>query len=608
MKRALAIGALVLAYVAGAAHAKGKKPADDAEDEVDATDDDAPKAKAKAADDDAGDDDDDRPKKKPKKGGDDDASQQDRDAQKQDLNGHDLGTKKKENEFEKDRFYVDKSDTAKTEKGTLVQGSIASSSFLYTESGGNYPGAAAIGSDAAKFSRYFTDLRLQTDFRHIGAGRWDARLDARLRVVNTAADVDPNSADKDHVQSGFNGTNEYDLRELWLIRNGVRSDVTIGRQYIADLAAVKIDGVRVDYASSRQLTFLGFGGLYPVRGSRSLTTDYVALKDSGGASAGKLVGAGGFGAAYRTLDAYGSIGGVALVPLQAESPRVFATSNGYFRVGPTLDVYHFALVDLIAQSGANLTNLSAGVNYKPNQRLRLTAAFNRVDTDTLNVQAQAFLDPANATGAAAGVVQNETFIKRLSTNQARAGLSAALGQLQRFEISTAVTYRYRPDVTLTGPGATPTTVTLPAAKGVDVYASIVDRHSIKDLRLGLDVSRTFAVGTVAYQRSEVLAVRASAAHDIRDGRGEWEAELAYATTKDLNAGMACASIDTCFGSTTNKILSLGGNLYYRLNADWFALASLSLSRQATTTLQNNMTQTDPSITGLTGFFRIAYRF
>ena len=34
--------------------------------------------------------------------------------------------------FEKDRFFVDKSDTDKTEKGTLVQGSLTSTSFGYT--------------------------------------------------------------------------------------------------------------------------------------------------------------------------------------------------------------------------------------------------------------------------------------------------------------------------------------------------------------------------------------------------------------------------------------------------------------------------------------------
>lgn len=622
--RELATLALALLLAGGVAHAKKGKDDDessDADDDSDkkgkgakkggddADDDSDKKAGADADSDDDSDSDSD---KEPASKG---PNQQDKDAQKQDLTGHDLGNKK-ENEFEKDRFYVDKADGEKTEKGTLVQGSLAASTFAYTESGGALDAAqAAAGSNAGKFSRYFEDLRLQTDFRHIGGGRWDARLDGRLRVVNSPGAQDALAAEPTHVQSGFNGTNEYELKELWLVRNGIRSDVILGRQFVSDLGAIKIDGLRVDYASSRKLTIIAVGGLYPLRGSRSITTDYPELKDNGGGDAGKFVLAGGGGAAYRTLDAYGAIGGVVLSPTKAESPRVFATANGYMRVGPQLDFYHFAIVDLIAQSGANVTAATAGINYKPSQRLRLTAAFNRVDTDTLNVQAQAFLDQGDA---ALNAVQNEAFVQRLSTNSLRGGVSAALGELQRFELSTAATFRYRPDVTIAPPAApgmaAPTPINLPAAKGVDLYASLVDRHSIKDARLGIDVSRTFGIGAVPYQRTEVQAVRLSAAHEVRDGRGEWEAEAAYAGTKDVNAGaMGCtggSAITQCFGSTTNTIISLGGNFYYRINRDWFTLVSASLTHQDTKYLNvaTNTIATDPGIIGLSGFFRIAYRF
>src|SRR5207249_8557552 len=130
-------------------------------------------------------------------------------------------------------------------------------------------------------------------------------------------------------------------------------------------------------------------------GSRSVTTDYPDLKDpSSGMPVSKFVGTGGFGAAYRTATAYGSFGGVALVPTAVEQPRVFATANGYWRPNPTIDIYHFALIDLVSSYNQQITNLSAGVNYTPTQRLRMTARYNRVDTDTLNIQASAFLDQA----------------------------------------------------------------------------------------------------------------------------------------------------------------------------------------------------------------------
>jgi hypothetical protein len=536
---------------------------------------------------------------------------------KQDLSGHDLGTNKKENLFEKDRFFVDKVDTAKTENKTLIQGSLASSTMLYTESGGQYQ--MMQGGNAAKYSRYYTELRLQTDFRHIKGSRWEARIDARARLVPTP-DNNPNSDDPIHIQSGFNGKNEYDLRELWLFRSGKRSDLFLGRQFVPDLGGIKFDGLRIDYASSRKLTFIGFGGLYPVKGSRSIDSDYPKLRTEQGVSAGKFVGAGGFGGAYRTSSSYGSIGGVALVPFAGESPRIFATSTGYHRSGSTLDVYHFALVDLVSAIGPGLTNLSAGVNYKPGARLRMTANFHRVDVDTLNVQANAFLnDPiTDAANPHSTVVQNETYLKRLATNTARAGVSAGLGQLQRFEITLQGAYRWRPSVALDAANGM-MSYTLPATKGVDIYAAITDRRSIKDLRLGVDVSRSFAVGNVAFQRSEIFGVRASAARELKNGHGEWEAEVSYTTTKDKAAGIICMpgapTPASCFGSSNGAILSFGGTLFYRVNRDWLAMGSAFITRQTLThndvdpAMPNTVIPgTDPPVTGVTAFARIAYRF
>ena len=537
--------------------------------------------------------------------------------EKQDLTGHDLGTDKKPNAFERDRFFVDKVDTKATEHGTLIQGSLTSTSFLYNESGGNYSGGN-FGSDAASFSRMFTDLRLQTDFRHIKDSRWDGRVDARMRFVNNPPDTpfDQNANGMGgvtpvNIQSGLTGQNEYDLRELWLIRNGDRTDVTIGRQYIADLAAVKIDGVRFDYAKSKEFTLLGFGGLYPLRGSRSVTTDYVDLKKSDGTSIGQFIAAAGFGAAYRTDMAYGSFGGVILDPVQGgEQPRVFGTSTGYWRFGPKLDLYHFAVVDLIGNNdalgagSAGLTNLSVGANFKPSPRLRATASLNRVDTETLNLQAQAFLSqPATANTT----IDNEVFIKRLATTEVRGDVSAGLGELQRFEITAALAYRTRPGFDLTSPDMT-TKTAIPAAQSAEVYGSFIDRRSFAGMRLGTDIVRTFALSTVGYSRSEVFALRLFAQRELASGKGEWEAEASYATTKDTATGGACtAAMDllNCFGATSGSILSAGGTFYYRFNRDWLGIASAYLSQQ---TLTPAGKPADPSILGLTGFARFAYRF
>ena len=551
--------------------------------------------------------------------------------QKQDLSGHDLGTSKQDNVFERDRFFVDKVDSDRTAQGTLVQGSLTSTSFGYHESGGTHAApanstAGAVGGvpSASGFSRLFTDLRLQTDFRHLATSRWDARVDVRGRVVSTPGGTTDGFTPTTQAtsQSGFLGKNELEIKELWLVRNGVRSDVFFGRQFVPDLGGVKIDGLRVDYASSAKFTLLGFGGLYPIRGSRSIDTDYTPLQsnpanDGTRSSAGRFTTAGGFGAAYRTPEAYGSFGGVVLAPLSSESPRIFGTSSGYWRYGSKLDFYHFVILDVLGSNAVNagLTNLSAGVNWKPDQRLRGTLSFNRVDTETLNVQAQAFLANPDPN---ANVVQNEAYIQRIATNEGRGSLSAGLGELQRFQITAAVAYRYRGAVTLTAPpqldatgkSVMAATFPLPAAQSVEVYGAITDRRSIKDLRLGVDGSRIFGVGSSTYQRTSSTTLRASAAHDLANGRGEWEAEVAYNSTKDDSAGKSCSTTDlvTCSGAAQSSIVSLGGNVYYRYTRDWFAMGSVFLNYTSITHSDMATSVADPGVIGLTGFLRIAYRF
>lgn len=549
------------------------------------------------------------------------------DLEKQDLTGHDLGTKKQENIFERDRFFVDKTDTAKTEDGTLVQGSLTSTSFGYHESGDTITPADSAVPSASNFNRLFTELRLQTDFRHIAASKWDARVDVRGRYTmdpggNTNSPtyslVQPN-----HTQSGFLGTNELEVKEAWLVRNGARSDVFIGRQFVPDLGAVKFDGLRIDYASSEKFTLLGFGGLYPVRGSRSITDDYTPLlsdptTDGSRTSAGRFTGTGGFGAAYRTPSAYGSFGGVVIAPLSSEDPRVYATSSGYYRSGPKLDFYHFVILDIVGSNAVNagLTNLSLGLNYKPDQRLRGTLSVNRVDTETLNVQAQAFLqDPERNIN----IIQNESYLQRIATNEGRASLSAGLGNLQRFEITAAATYRYRGDVTLSAPSGqvdianapvTPVTVTLPSASSAELYGSITDRRSVANLRLALDGSRIFRVGSAAFQRTSTTTLRVSVGRELANGHGEWNGEAAYSTNKDDSVGATCGQMDllTCYGVSNSTVISVGGNLYYRINRDWFLLGTLFLNRIALDRTEGMTKSTDPTVTGLSGYFRIAYRF
>ncbi len=572
MKRALAV-ALVLAAAAPPASAQAKKGADSEDEDEDEEEEEAETpAPATAEADDSGAGSDEEADEDEDEDEDDEPTDEDGLPEKQNLTGRDEGTQKSVTEFERNRFFVDKIDTPETADQTLIQGSMTSSSFFYGEKGGNYPNMLMAGAngDNAGTRRAFTELRLQTDFRHIKGSRWEARADLRGRFVpqpandigmpGAAAGLQPSvDTTANRIQSGFLGRNELDVRELWLIRSGKRSDVYIGRQFVPDLGGFKFDGLRVDYAKSAKLTLIGFAGLLPIRGSRSVTTDYATLEDDNMKSAGRLAMTGGFGGAYRTVNAYGAIGGgfQAPVRISAETPRVYLTSNGYLRSGPKLDVYHYVLLDLVGTAASEstahiqLTNVSGGINYKPSQRLRLTAAYHRVDTETLNVQANAFLNDPDTTGNGGSIIQSDTYLQRIATDTARVGVSAGLGKQQRFELSTAISFRYRPEFTLLPPDPTAMTrVPIPAASSVEVWGSFVDRRSIAGTRIGIDGVQSFKAGDLAYQRSVYFLGRLFVLREIAGGRGEWEFEGAFSQVKDTVLGMnlGCAMVSDCYGT------------------------------------------------------------
>ena len=357
---------------------------------------------------------------------------------------------------EADRFFIDKADD--DDDKTLFQGSLTSSTFYFAESGTTSDPRSGLApvDNASPFSRLFTDLRAQLDARHIKGGRWDGRVDTRLRYVKTPTITEQPGSEPNRNQSGTFGANEYELREVYLVRGGRRTDVFLGRQIIADLGAIKIDGLRIDYAKNQRWTYLGFAGLYPARGARSIAADYP-MSPSTPTVPGKRVlpVTGGFGAAYRTQRTYGAIGAVTVVPTSRdtggggkgtfEQPRLYLVANGYSRRSARVDVYHYLVVDLYGSAGQALTNASAGLQWKPQQRLRVHLSANQIDVEALNVQVR---DQLANEGGVEGAVINNVKVQRIGALSARAAVTAGFGKLSRFELSAALAGRRRPEVRL----------------------------------------------------------------------------------------------------------------------------------------------------------------
>lgn len=525
---------------------------------------------------------------------------------------------------ESDRFFtgqvleriIDAEEQKDAEREAEVHGSVTSTTFVAKEAGGAADDDNR-SDDASPATRLFTDLRTQLTAKRILGGSWNVRADARARIAppcsfksttaglgDRLADLDPSLA-QCRVQSGAYGGNEYELRELYVRREGGKLEIQVGRQDIPEMVDVRVDGARLRYALSPTWQVLGFGGLYPSRTSRSLQDDYRGQVLPG------VVGAAG---EYRYESIYGSVGVAGILPGgedavtgDVETPRTFVTSDGFWRPSELIDFYHITVVDFTGAAGSGLTNLHLGVNVKPSRSLRITAAINRVDTETLNVYAQNFLEDDGG----ADKVENNVAVARISSESARLGVSAAFAE-RRFEVSTHFQLRRRPDIVVCPPSmlydcdpSADMGVLFPAAQSGEVMLSLVDRRSIGGLRLGASVLRIFGVGDEVFQRSESLVARIEGSRPLLDGKMQVEADLSYMHSEDTGGADICNSPLTCFGRATVDVISGSGLVYYRFSPAWFALVHASASSQTyTTPLVMNPS---PNMI-LSGLARLAYRF
>lgn len=506
-----------------------------------------------------------------------------------------------------ERFFADKiednGEDADEEEKTLWIGSLVGTALGHRETArvaAPLPGGMAGTENASPVARVYGDLRARLEGRHLQGKDYDFHLDARARLTGDG-----------DFQSGSLGGNEYEVRELYLSRRGDKTDYHVGRRFVLELAAVKVDGLHVVHRKDAEWSYLGFIGAYPSRVSRSVKTDYPKIEDLDGNVTRLIPVTAGLGASYRFQRLYGSFGAVGILPRgidratgTQEIPRVFATSNGYYRRSPTLDFYHHVVIDVQGAAGRGLTNLSLGTNYRPRPNVRVNAGINRVDTETLNVVAQTQLEEPGPTPLP--IVQNNIEVTRIASESARVGLSVSLRE-DRFDVFTTGQVRRRPEITITR--LDDMEVVIPKAQAADITIGIIDRRSIKDLRLRASYTSIFGVGNANANRSEADIVRIGGSRELEDGLAEADVELTYLASEDDNRDTMCIDLLTCFGTSKSRSISATGLLFYRFKPDWFLVASASIANQKITTTASDGTETpQPGILLTTLFTRLAYRF
>jgi len=525
-------------------------------------------------------------------------------------------------------FFVEESDEEERAE-TAYDGSLTSTTFYYREDGSQ---AAPLTTGAtgpfiaSPVDRLFTDLRAQLNAKHISGSKVDFHFDGRGRLAETTTDRPQNPADDFDLpevsgQSGMFGDNELELREMYFRRQGSEYDVTFGRQFVLELAATKIDGLTIGRKANKEWRYLGFAGLYPSRLSRDVRDDYPVGDNNSDPDVVErkriMPISGGLGAAYRFERAYGAFGGVAIFPLAndyqtgtLEKPRVFGTANGYWRQSTTVDIYHYLVLDATGASGAGLTNLTLGLNWQPAPAMRTYAQVSHIDTETLNVTAQTKLQDPEVMGSAT-LVQNNIEVARIAQDSARVGISVAIKS--RFEVATNGALRRRPELVV--PAGTVTSTdddfVFPAAQGADVTFMAIDRHSLKDMRVALSLTRSFSVGSVNLYRTRSWVGRLEGRKEIAEGKGEVEGSFTYVQSKDDNRGGMCTPGDpiTCFGAAEVQSFTLGGLADYRFKPDWLVIGSAAVGRQIMSAADaDGALQAQPALLTLNLLLRLAYRF
>lgn len=473
------------------------------------------------------------------------------------------------------------------------------SSFLFRQAGSDAApivGDGAPVESASPVRRYFGDLRAKLS---------DAGLAFEGRVRQTTSE---------RYQSGAGGGGEYEIRTLSYRLGSTRNKLILGRQFVDAVGSTKIDGAAVVRRLTTTWSGTLFGGAYPALGSRSLDTDYPAIRNADGSEGAPLVPfSGGMGISYNTPDVHGDVGVAAVYAAQSvpdatssEASRVFTTANGYARPAAWLDVYHFAMLDVAGGGSVNLTNGSLGVNAHPTSSLQFSASINHVSTDLLQIAARNVLEDPDP--AAIGIVQNDIAIIRVSQDVARAGTSVALAR-SRFELSLSGGYHRRPgvEVALADGG----TVAFPEAKSADATFVVLDRKSIGGLRASASGSLTFPLGKDVPNRSRGTVVRLVAGRAFLDSRAELTADIMVARFRSATDPSMCSdSLDVfaCFSTSTTGAVQAGMLGSYRLAREWLFLLDTHIGVQDVESASVMGAVAFPRVLSMTVFARAQWRY
>jgi hypothetical protein len=349
-------------------------------------------------------------------------------------------------------------------------------------------------NDAAPHGLAYGDLRADLLAR-LPKG-FELKLDGRIRLTDELSRDLRVRGGGGFTARGYLGGREYDLRQAYIMRRGKRVSFAVGRMYVFEADALKLDGGRLWIHAQKHWDVSLHAGGYPNPYSRSVTTDYMGAAGFYGPS---IVG--GAATAYTYDKIWGSFGVTAAYlggnndgsPIDPAAPaaavagtegvRAYVTWTNMVRFIHWLDLYHDLVLDVAGAAGVQLTRLNAFATARAGQHFTIRAGYHHlapiaVEMFLLNLLA----DRQLVLGAPS--IQNNLTVMRTARDQANLYADAHWGLVNIFAEGRL---RIR---STTNPGDYPvffydaqTPVAPPLA--LDLTAGIRDRGTLRGLRLGL---------------------------------------------------------------------------------------------------------------------------
>ena len=342
----------------------------------------------------------------------------------------------------------------------LYRGKVSITGFYYTEDDGVDPTQNIDKRIATNSNLGLIDLRATVLASRLWNERLDFKLDFRLRVTGSLdfeRKYDPNTTlfgDQFYKTPlgtsarGYLGGREYDLREAYATFRPVSTwHIQVGRMYIPETDAIKIDGAKVAHDFGSHWYGSAFFGGYPNPYSRSLLTDYVAPCGNGVAGTrndtptliaaaltptadelktqqcqqdgGRFGLVGGAGARYNYDVLWGSVGAAASfffgpgdggpvmpnlsasspsdgAPIQQnlvapsdspDAPRVFLSWFNSWRPHERVDLMSDLVVDLYGSAGPQLTRavVMSSIRALSDDRLTVRLGYSHMSSLAINM-------------------------------------------------------------------------------------------------------------------------------------------------------------------------------------------------------------------------------